>query len=128
MSVQVSIELARKRKQVVLSMVVKGSKLTIIFGLLSDINVMTARCSDKDKSQYVLEALYPYDAGDTWPNGKQPNQETHSMARPYRSDTSYFLCEPDSDIYSSLRHARVRGFLCLLLPTRCNATREILAH
>lgn len=89
--VQVSIELARRRKQVVLSMVVKGSKLTIIFGWISDIDVITARCSDKDKSQYVLEALYPNDAGDSWPAGKQPAQEIHSMARPYRSDSSYSL-------------------------------------
>lgn len=79
--------------QLALSMAVKGSKLTIIFGLLRDIDVITARCSDKDKSQYVLEALYPNDAGDSWPSGKIPAQEIHSMARPYRYEVvSLSMC------------------------------------
>lgn len=87
-SVQVTIEHARKRKQVVLVMTVKSSRMTIIFGLLQDIDIITARCSDKDKIQYVLEALYPNDAGDSWPFGKQPTQEMHSMARPYKYGVS----------------------------------------
>jgi hypothetical protein len=85
MFVQVAIEQFRKRKQVVLSMNVKGTKMNIIFSLLQDIDVIVARCSDKDKSQYVLETLFPDDAGDTWPAGKQPTgEDMHSMARPYR--------------------------------------------
>jgi hypothetical protein len=85
-SVQVSIEHTRKRKQVVLTMPVGDSKVTVIFGCVQEVNLLTARCSDKDKdkSQYVLEALYPHDVGDSWPAGKQPAQEIHSMARPYR--------------------------------------------
>jgi hypothetical protein len=81
-SVQVTIEQVKKRKQVALSMAVKGSKMTIIFGLLQDIDVITARCSDRDKSLHVLESLYPNDAGDSWPSGKQPSEEMHSMAKP----------------------------------------------
>lgn len=66
---------------------VKGAKLTVIFGLVQDIDIVTARCSDKDKSQYVLEALYPDDPGDSWPSGKQPAQDLqHCMARPYRCE------------------------------------------
>jgi hypothetical protein len=80
---------------------VNGTKMNIIFLLLQDIDVIVARCSDKDKSQYVLEALFPDDAGDTWPSGKQPTlEDMHSMARPYKYEAVPLHRRVSSAMYS----------------------------
>lgn len=96
---QVEIEVerhSRKRKsrsqelQVRLTVFVGASKALIVFAYVPEIDVITARFSDKDvQHQYVLSAMFPNDTGESWPGDQRPDASTtvHTNARPYRYAT-----------------------------------------
>lgn len=84
---------SRKRKlgsqelQVRLTVLIGNSKVLLVFAYLPEMDVITARLSDKDvQHQHLLSALYPDDTGDSWPGNARPDVSTlaHANARPYR--------------------------------------------
>lgn len=94
MKVEIEVERqSRKRKlrspeyEVRLTVLVDGSKAIVVFAYVHDVDVITARFSDKDSQhQHVLAAVFPGDTGETWPDDKRPDPATHihANARPYR--------------------------------------------
>lgn len=100
---QVEIEVerhSRKRKprsqelQIRLTVFVGVSKALIVFAYVPEIDVITARFSDKDvQHQYVLAAMFPNDTGESWPGDQRPDASTtvHNNARPYK-------CAAESEI------------------------------
>lgn len=88
---------SRKRKirsqelQVRLTVFAGTSKALVVFSYVPEMDVITARFSDKDvQHQHLLAAISPNDTGESWPGNQRPDASTtiHANARPYRYDAS----------------------------------------